>query len=58
MSTPAQQREIRRLALLAGMDVEELCSSLGVPDLAALTEARAQRVINRLEELASQAEAS
>jgi Rad52/22 family double-strand break repair protein len=58
MSTPAQQREIRRLALVASMDVDELCSTLGVPDLAGLTEARARRVINRLEELASQAEAS
>jgi hypothetical protein len=58
MSTPGQQREIRRLALTVGMDVDELCASLGVPDLADLTEARAQRVINRLEQIASQAEAS
>ena len=40
------------------MDVDELCASLGVPDLAGLTEARAQRVINRLAQIAAQAEAS
>jgi hypothetical protein len=58
MSTPAQQREVRRLALAVGMDVDELCASLGVPDLSGLTEARAQRVINRLQQIASHAEAS
>jgi Rad52/22 family double-strand break repair protein len=55
MSTPRQQQNIRKLTSIAGMDVGELCSSLGVPDLANLTEARAQRVISRLEQIASQA---
>ena len=53
--TPTQEREIRRLAIQATMTVDELCASLGVTDLAQLTEARAQRVIGRLRELVTQA---
>jgi hypothetical protein len=48
-----QWREISRLAAKAGMEVAELCDSLGVATLAQLTEARAERVIRRLRELAS-----
>src|SRR4051812_23700632 len=58
MSTPRQQHDIRRSAALAGMEVGELCSSLGVQELAELTEARAARVIARLEQIASEANAS
>jgi hypothetical protein len=43
--------------IAAGMSVPELCSSLNVQTLAELTEARAQRVIARLNELASEREA-
>ena len=55
LCTPAQQSEIERLAKRVGMDTGELCGSLGLSDLSELTEARAQRVINRLAQLASQA---
>jgi hypothetical protein len=58
MSTPRQQHEIRRSAALAGMDIGELCASLGVAELADLTEARAARVIIRLEQIAAEADAS
>ncbi|MDQ3931054.1 MAG: Rad52/Rad22 family DNA repair protein, partial [Chloroflexota bacterium] len=53
-----QQREIVDLAVEAGMDIAELRRTLGVSDLAQLTEARAQRVIQRLRELTTQAQAS
>jgi hypothetical protein len=39
------------------MEVAELCESLGVGTLAQLTEARAERVIRRLRELAGDAQA-
>jgi hypothetical protein len=52
LCTAAQWREISKLAGQAGMDVAELCASLAVSTLSQLTEARAQRVINRLRELA------
>jgi hypothetical protein len=52
LCSPAQWREISKLAGRAGMDVPELCASLGVGALSQLTEARAKRVINRLRELA------
>jgi hypothetical protein len=57
LCTQAQWREISRATLAAGMSVPELCSSLNVQTLAELTEARAQRVITRLNELASEHEA-
>ena len=53
LCSTAQWREIGKLAGQAGMDVPELCASLGVGSLSQLTEARAQRVINRLRELAA-----
>jgi hypothetical protein len=53
-----QQREIVDLAVEAGMDIAELRRTLGVSDLAQLTEARAQRVIQRLHELTTQTQAS
>jgi len=53
LCSTAQWREISKLAGAAGMDVPELCASLGVSALSQLTEARAQRVINRLRELAA-----
>lgn len=56
--TPIQMREIGKLAAQSGMDVTELCSSLAVSDLPQLTEARAQRVIQRLQELAKQGRAA
>jgi len=40
------------------MDVDELCASLGVKALADLTQARAARMINRLEQIVAEAEAS
>jgi hypothetical protein len=58
MCTARQQQEIHRSAARAGMDVEELRATLGVKDLADLTEARAARVISRLEQLAADAAAS
>ncbi len=53
LCSTAQWREISKLAGRAAMDVPELCASLGVDTLSQLTEARAQRVINRLRELAA-----
>jgi hypothetical protein len=53
LCTPEQWREISRLAASAGMEVAELCESLGVGTLAQLTESRAERVIKRLRELAA-----
>jgi hypothetical protein len=58
LCTQAQWREISKLAGQAGMDVPELCASLGVGALSQLTEARAQRVISRLRELAGGDKAS
>lgn len=51
LCTPKQVERINGLALQAGMDLTALCASLSVSDLSQLTEARAQRVINRLEQL-------
>lgn len=51
LCNPKQAERINRLALQAGMDLTALCASLSVSDLSQLTEARAQRVINRLEQL-------
>ena len=53
LCTSSQQKEIERLADRVGMNTQELCSSLGLSDLSELTEARAQRVINRLAQLAT-----
>ncbi len=53
MCTPEQAAKIKKAASRAGKSVEELCASLNVPDPSELTEARAQRVLNRLEELAA-----
>ncbi|MEO8286775.1 MAG: Rad52/Rad22 family DNA repair protein [Chloroflexota bacterium] len=53
LCTTAQWHEISKLAARAEMDVPDLCASLGVSTLSQLTEARAQRVISRLRELAS-----
>ena len=59
LCTPAQVSAIRRLAREANMRSDELSASLGVSDFEELSEARAQRVINRLEKLAAdRAEAS
>jgi hypothetical protein len=55
MSTARQQEEIHHLAVRAGMDVDDLCVSLGILDLTDLTEARAARVINRLQQLITEA---
>ena len=52
LCTSAQWREISKLVLQAGMSVPELCESLNVQSLSQLTEARAERVIKRLRELA------
>jgi hypothetical protein len=53
LCTTAQWREISKLVVQAGMSVPELCESLNVQSLPQLTEARAERVIKRLRELAS-----
>jgi hypothetical protein len=58
LCTAAQAREIDSLAARTGMDVAELCASLNVTDLMELTEARAQRVIQRLREIASKGSAA
>jgi hypothetical protein len=57
LCSQAQWREISKAAIAAGMSVPELCSSLNVQTLAELTEARAERVVTRLHELASELEA-
>lgn len=56
LCSQAQWREISTAAIAAGMSVPELCSSLHVQTLAELTEARAERVLSRLQELASERE--
>jgi hypothetical protein len=57
LCSQAQWREISTAASAAGMSVPELCNSLNVQTLAELTEARAERVISRLHELAIEREA-
>ena len=57
LSSQSQWREISKAASAAGMSVPELCSSLNVQTLAELTEARAERVINRLRDLALERQA-
>jgi hypothetical protein len=57
LCTAEQWREVSRLAGRAGMEVAELCESLGVSTLAQLTEARAERVMKRLRELAEESRA-
>src|SRR5205085_662824 len=52
LCTAAQWREISKLTVQAGMSVAELCASLSVQTLSQLTEARAERVIKRLGQLA------
>src|SRR5829696_5198965 len=48
LASRAQCDEIERLAVWSTMDLGELKRSLGVAELSDLTEAKAQRVINRL----------
>jgi len=55
LCTTRQMEEIADLTALTGMDLSELSASLGVSDMSQLTEARAQRVISRLRQLASEA---
>lgn len=52
-STQAQLDQIARLVRQTGMSVEGLEESLGLQSLSQLTEARAQRVIHRLQEIAA-----
>ncbi len=52
MSTASQWREIGRLVVKVGMSVPEICATLNVQSLGQLTEARAERVLKRLHELA------
>jgi hypothetical protein len=56
LCTPKQVSRINALARQARLDPAELSASLGVAEFSQLIEARAQRVIKRLEELASEAE--
>jgi hypothetical protein len=61
MSTDNQVREIVRLTAKAGMEMRELLSRLEVSTLDELTEAKAERVINRLRQMTTksrQAQAS
>ncbi|MEA2575570.1 MAG: hypothetical protein QOH93_2868 [Chloroflexia bacterium] len=51
MSTDTQVREIVRLTGKAGMDMRELLGRLEVSTLDELTEAKAERVINRLRQM-------
>lgn len=55
MSTDAQVREIVRLAAKSGLDMKELLGRLQVDSMDQLTEARAERVINRLRQMSSRA---
>lgn len=48
----AQLKEIGQLVSQASMSASELCHALGVVELSELTEARAQRVIGRLRQIA------
>jgi hypothetical protein len=52
LCTAKQLKEMAILMGQAGMTARELCSSLGISQLSDLTEARAERVIRRLRELA------
>lgn len=54
LCTPAQLKEIGKLVQQAGMATSELCHALGITALAELTEARAQRVIGRLRQIAQE----
>ncbi|MDQ3930068.1 MAG: RAD52 family DNA repair protein [Chloroflexota bacterium] len=61
MSTDTQVREIVRLTAKAGMDMRELLGRLEVSSLDELTEAKAERVVNRLRQMTArsrQAQAS
>jgi hypothetical protein len=61
MSTDTQVREIVRLTAKAGMEMRELLGRLEVATLDELTEAKAERVINRLRQMTTksrQAQAS
>lgn len=61
MSTDLQVREIVKLVSKSGMDMKELLGRLEVSSLDELTEARAERVINRLRQMSTkgkQAQAS
>lgn len=61
MSTDAQVREIVRLTAKAGMEMRELLGRLEVSNLDELTEAKAERVVNRLRQMTTksrQAQAS
>lgn len=51
MSTDAQVRDIVKLAASAGLGMDELLGRLGVESMDQLTEARAERVINRLRQM-------
>lgn len=55
LSTAVQWREISKLVLQAGMSVPELCDTLNIQAVSQLSEARAERVIKRLRELATAA---
>jgi hypothetical protein len=61
MSTDTQVREIVRLTAKAGMEMRDLLCRLEVSTLDELTEAKAERVINRLRQMTTkgrQAQAS
>jgi hypothetical protein len=55
MSTDTQVREIVRLTAKAGMEMRELLGRLEVSTLDELTEAKAERVINRLRQMTTRA---
>jgi hypothetical protein len=55
MSTDTQVREIVRLTAKAGMEMRELLGRLEVSTLDELTEAKAERVINRLRQMTTKA---
>ena len=54
LCSPSQVQEIGRLVRKCGMIPSELCATLGVTHLSELTEARAERVIKRLHQRASE----
>ncbi|MDQ3929068.1 MAG: RAD52 family DNA repair protein [Chloroflexota bacterium] len=56
MSTDNQVREIVRLTAKAGMDMRELLGRLEVSTLDELTEAKAERVINRLRQMTTKSQ--
>ena len=57
LCSPTQALEIRKLTNRCGLTLPELCATLGVSELAELTESRAERVVQRLRQRAAESSA-